>query len=397
MSDYLTGLTKDRLLDIARQLEIRGRSRMTKAELIEAIAAASAAADVPVRMRPRRTKAAADGKAYDATTRRDALAARLDSFVDHGRSCNWRSAEGHPCGLPAVRGQTRCSLHGGTDVADLAVPATGRLGFDTWPQLLRHIWLASYDIDPIGLDPAVAEMFWHIANYMYFEYFRVEVEGIEHLPEQGPALLAANHGGAALPYDAVMLSLAILNEMPLPRRARVMGTEIFNASPTLSHFYRKIGGVYASRADAAYLLEQGHMVGVFPEGVRAFQKPFSEAYHVQRFGRGGFVTMAERHGAPVIPVAIVGSDEVHPALFSSQLLARLVRLIWPAQRVEEMAVYLNLIPLPIRWRIRFLEPIPPSHAGTDPDPLEMLERTEDIRRLIQHSLNDMLQQRGSAI
>ena len=118
---------------------------------------------------------------------------------------------------------------------------------------------------------------------------------------------------------------------------------------------------------------------------------------MQRFGRGGFVTMAERHAAPVVPVAIVGSDEVHPALFSSQLLARLVRLIWPAQRVEEMAVYLNLIPLPIRWRIRFLEPVPPSHAGTDPDPLEMLERTEDIRRLIQHNLNEMLRQRGSAI
>ena len=96
-------------------------------------------------------------------------------------------------------------------------------------------------------------------------------------------------------------------------------------------------------------------------------------------------------------VAIVGSDEVHPALFSSQVLARLVRLVWPSQRVEEMAVYLNLIPLPIRWRIRFLEPIPPSHAGTDPDPLEMLERTEAIRKMIQQNLTKMLTERGSAI
>jgi 1-acyl-sn-glycerol-3-phosphate acyltransferase len=305
--------------------------------------------------------------------------------------------EGHPCGLPAIKDQPRCAIHGGIDVADVAIPANGRLGFDTWPSLLRHIWLASYDIDPIGLDPPVSEMFWHLANYMYFEYFRVEVEGIENLPLSGPAVLAANHGGAALPYDAVMLTLSILNEMPLPRRARVMGTEIFNAAPTLSHLYRKIGGVYASRADAAFLLDRGHMVGVFPEGVRAFQKPFSQAYHVQRFGRGGFVTMAERHGAPVVPVAIVGSDEVHPALFSSQILARMVRLIWPSQRVDEMAVYLNLIPLPIRWRIRFLEPIEPSHAGTDPDPLEMLERTEAIRQAIQQSLTHMLAERGSAI
>ena len=141
----------------------------------------------------------------------------------------------------------------------------------------------------------------------------------------------------------------------------------------------------------------GHMLAVFPEGVRAFQKPFSQAYQVQRFGRGGFITMAERHAAPVVPVAIIGSDEVHPAMFSSQALARLVRLIWPSQRVDEMAVYLNLIPLPIRWRIRFLPPIAPSHGGEDPDPLEMLERTEAVRSLIQTNLDEMLVERGSAI
>lgn len=390
-------LTKQQLLELARQHQIRGRSRMTKAELIEALDAIDATGPIDTvdevgQALPPQAEPSSDPKA-----RRAALAARLDSFVDHTKTCNWRSVEGHPCGLPAIAEQDRCSLHGGIDIADVAVPAVGRLGFDTWPALLRHIWLASYDVDPIGLDPAVAEMFWHLANYLYFDYFRVEVEGIENLPVKGPALLTANHGGAALPYDAVMLSLAILNEMPVPRRARVTGTEIFNATPTVSHFYRKIGGVYASRADTAYLLDRGHLVGVFPEGVRAFQKPFSQAYQVQRFGRGGFVTMAERHGAPVIPVAIVGSDEVHPALFSSQVLARLVRLVWPAQRVEEMAVYLNLIPLPIRWRIRFLKPIAPSHVGTDPDPLEMLERTEAIRSLIQSNLTEMLAQRGSAI
>jgi 1-acyl-sn-glycerol-3-phosphate acyltransferase len=386
MTDPLRDLTKRQLLEMARRLDIRGRSRMSKDELIEAIDAYTPS-DSPRRL----------AETPDPRERRAALAARLDSFVDHRRSCNWRSIEGHPCGLPVIKEHSRCALHGGVDIADMSIPATGRLGFDTWPSLLRHIWLASYDIDPIGLDPAVAEMFWHLANYLYFEYFRVEVEGIENLPTAGSALLVANHGGAALPYDGVMLSLSVANEMPVPRRARVMGTEIFNASPALSHLFRKIGGVYASRADAAYLLRRGHIVGVFPEGVRAFQKPFSQAYHVQRFGRGGFVTMAEQHGVPVVPVAIVGSDEVHPALFSSRVLARLVQLVWPAQRVDEMAVYLNLFPLPIRWRIRFLPQIAPSHSGRDPDPLEMLEKAESIRALIQDSLNDLLRRRGSAI
>lgn len=388
MSVPLDELTKKQLLEMARHQQIVGRSRMTKAELIAALEAYEDEVAADERQ--------VDG-AYDAAARRAVLDKRLDAFIDHTKTCNWRSIEGHPCGLPVVVNQDRCVLHGGIDNTDVSIPALGRLGFDTWPTLLRHIWLASYEIDPIGLDPVIAEMVWHLTNYLYFEYFRVEVDGVENLPTEGGVLLAANHGGAALPYDAMMLSLAVTNEMAIPRRPRMMATEVFNATPTISHLYRKVGGVYAARADAAYLLEEGHMVGVFPEGVRAFQKPFSQAYQVQRFGRGGFLTMAERHGVPVVPVAIVGSDEVHPALFSSQALARLVRIIWPSQRVEEMAVYLNLVPLPIRWRVRFLEPIQPSHAGTDPDPLEMLEKTEEIRSLIQMNLQEMLAERGSAI
>ena len=178
---------------------------------------------------------------------------------------------------------------------------------------MRQAWLASYDVDPIGLDPVVAEVAWHLLNYLFFDYFRVEVQGIEHLPTTGPAVVVANHGGAALPYDGMMLAIAAANEAPLPRRIRIAATEIFNLLPWVSHLYRKAGAVYASRADAQYLLANGHVLGVFPEGERGFMKPVWNAYEVQRFGRGGFVTLAEGASAPIVPVAIIGSEEASPS------------------------------------------------------------------------------------
>jgi 1-acyl-sn-glycerol-3-phosphate acyltransferase len=95
----------------------------------------------------------------------------------------------------------------------------------------------------------------------------------------------------------------------------------------------------------------------------------------------------------VIPVAIIGAEEVHPALTVSTRLAQLVRFVFPQQRVEEIAVFLNPFPLPVRWKIRFLPPLLPEDPGSVPDPLAMLERSEEIRRQVQEALDDLLAKR----
>lgn len=400
----LADLTKAELLGLARAADIRGRSRMNKAELVDALAAHYSEPDEEVPFVDRSSESeepslfemlAGLAQLGPGGRRRAELAARHREFVDDERRCPWRSIDGHPCGLPAVRGESTCVLHGGLDIWDLAVPASGHLGFDTWPTLLRHLQLGSYEVDPIGLDPVVAEMAWHVLNFLYFDYFRIEVDGVEHLPEKGAAMLVANHGGAVLPYDGLMLAISVANEAPVPRRVRVTGTELFNILPWLSPLYRKSGGAYAARGDAEFILNQGHLLGVFPEGERGFMKPVWDAYEIQRFGRGGFVTIAENTGAPIVPVAIVGSEEVHPAVTVSKTLARLVRLVMPEQRVDRVAVALNPIPLPVKWRIRFMEPIPAADPGGRPEPLWLLERTEQIRARIQEELDRMLAERDS--
>jgi 1-acyl-sn-glycerol-3-phosphate acyltransferase len=392
-------MTKAELLDRARSIDLPGRSTMNKMQLIDALADASV--DPPGRsdgspdtMLP--IPGVSQGDRVEARARRTDLYERLSRLVDQKRRCGWRSIEGHGCGLPNLRGSDACALHSSEDRYDVAAPATGQLGFETWPTLFRHLHLATYDVDPIGLDPVIHEMVWHVMNGLYFDYFRVDVEGIEHVPMDGPAMLVANHGGAALPYDAAMLSLAVLNSAERPRRVRVSATEIFNMLPWVSHMYRKVGAVYASRDDARHVLANGGLLGVFPEGESGFMKPVWQAYHVQRFGRGGFVHLAETAGVPIVPVAILGAEEVHPAVAVSKRLAQLIRMVFPQQRVEEVAIFLNPIPLPVHWHIRFLPPVMPENPGAEPDPLRMLERSEAIRRSVQSTLDTQLAARGTA-
>ncbi|MEN8041024.1 MAG: 1-acyl-sn-glycerol-3-phosphate acyltransferase [Actinomycetota bacterium] len=396
----LTALTKSELVAIARERDLAGRSTMTKAELIDALADPVSATEPSIVDHSGLGSFPIPGVApedrAESRARRQALHDRLKEFVDTNTHCDWTSIEGHPCGLPVVVGSSQCGLHGGGEIADRAVPLTGHLGFGAWPPLWRQLSLATYDIDSFGLDPVIAEMAWHLLNILYFDYFRVEVEGIENVPMDGAAVLVANHGGAAFPYDGAMLSLAVANEARIPRRVRVIGTEIFNMLPGVSHIYRKVGAAYAARDDARELLKRGHLLGVFPEGERGFMKPVWEAYRVGRLGRGGFAELAEEASVPIVPVAIIGSEEVHPAVMVSKRLARLIRLFFPDQRVEEIAVALNPVPLPIRWKIRFLPPFMPSAPTHHLDALDQLERAEDVRRRIQSALDDMLSERRTA-
>ncbi len=364
----LSRLSHEDLLALAFEAGMEGAEDMSAAELADAITLRLKAPPTPQVERPART-------------------GRWVGAVDHDALCDEILPTGVGCDLPPVTGFARCALHGGGNIDDIAVPVLGELGPQTWPTLRRHQALATYDPDPLGLDPVAAEIAWWLASHLYHRWFKVEVEGIEHVPMDGPALVVPNHGGGFIPYDAMMLQLALLEEAPLPRRVRLIGTEIFNILPWLSHLYRRSGGGYASRADADWILSRDHLLGVFPEGAAGFQKPHSEAYRVQRFGRGGFAATAAAHGAPIIPVAIVGSEDAHPIVFSSKALARLVRLVFPDQRVDEMGVFLNPIPLPVQWTIRFL---PPIEVPKGADRLDVLEAAEATRTSIQHALDEML-------
>ena len=137
--------------------------------------------------------------------------------------------------------------------------------------------------------------------------------------------------------------------------------------PWVSAGMRKVGGVVASPFNAMRLLEQDQLVAVFPEGVKGTGKPYSERYRLQRFGRGGFVEIALRTGAPIVPVAVVGSEEIYPKIADLPAVARLIGApFFPVTPTFPLLGPLGIVPLPSKWRIEFLEPIETASYGPRP-------------------------------
>jgi 1-acyl-sn-glycerol-3-phosphate acyltransferase len=224
------------------------------------------------------------------------------------------------------------------------------------------------------------------------------VTGAQNVPAHGRAMLAANHAGI-LPWDATMISVGLLREHPLPRHPRFMVLNWAFDLPWVSVFIRKVGGVVASPYNALRLLEQDQLVAVFPEGVKGTGKPYAERYRLRRFGRGGFVEIALRAGAPIVPVAVVGSEEIYPKLADVPALARLIGApFFPVTPTFPWLGPLGAIPLPSRWRIEFCAPIETADLGPEAagDRAVVLELTERVRDTIQRALYANLVRRGPA-
>src|SRR2546426_5998367 len=249
--------------------------------------------------------------------------------------------------------------------------------------------------DGFGFDPEFTERVTNVALWFYRKYWRVEVDGVKNVPARGRALLVANHAGI-IPYDGAMIRTSILAEHSYPRHARMLVVDWAFAMPFTNMLLVKTGNVLAHPENATALLERDELVGVFPEGVKGAAKSYRDRYRVQRMGRGGFVQVALRTGSPIIPVAVVGSEELHPVIFDLQPVARLLGLpVMPITPTFPWLGLAGLLPLPSKWFIAFGKPIDVSHFGPDAaeNPRLVLELTEQVREWIQGTLGQLLPRR----
>ena len=295
----------------------------------------------------------------------------------------------------------RVGLEDGLDplraAEEASVNLPGRFG-EALETIVRRLQ-GEYPEDECGFDEGLAEAVYPFFELVYRAWWRVETDGVENVPAHGRALLVANHSGAIFPFDASMMVIAMMKEHPLPRWPRFLVLNWAFELPFLSTFMRRVGGVPASPHNAERLLEQDRLVMVFPEGVKGTGKPFSERYRLQRFGRGGFVETALRTRSAIVPVAVVGAEEIYPKLGESELLARATGApFFPITPTFPWLGALGLVPLPSRWRIEFCEPIdisehPPEAAE---DPRVVLDLSERVRETIQEKVYENLVKRGPA-
>jgi 1-acyl-sn-glycerol-3-phosphate acyltransferase len=255
-----------------------------------------------------------------------------------------------------------------------------------------------YQEDEWGFDEEFADLVEPFFNFLYDSWWRVSPTGVSNVPSHGRALLVSNHAGI-LPWDGTMIALSILREHPLPRHPRFLVLNWAFDLPFVSVVLRKVGGVVASPYNALRLLQQDQLVAVFPEGVKGAGKDFKDRYRLQRFGRGGFVEIALRTGAPLVPVAVVGSEEIYPKIGELPLLSRLIGApYFPVTPTFPLLGPMGAIPLPSRWRIEFCEPIDTSVYGPDAssDRGLVFELSERVRDTVQQKIYENLVERGPA-
>jgi len=263
-------------------------------------------------------------------------------------------------------------------------------------QLKRRL-SGEYETDEWGLDMDFLQAILPFFQFMYRKYWRVEANGLENIPDEGRALLVANHSGQ-LPWDGSMVGLAVLDEHPAKRLVRTLYATWFPTLPFFSAMFTKCGQALATEENGIRLLEQDELVAVFPEGYKGVGKLYKDRYRLARFGRGGFIRMALRTQAPIIPVSVVGAEETYISLAKVPSIAKLIHFpYFPISPTFPWFGLLGFIPLPTKWYIDFGEPIPMDvyGPGAANNLVLVSQLTDQVRNVVQEMIYSRLEQRKS--
>ena len=263
------------------------------------------------------------------------------------------------------------------------------------PEILKRIdsapmQLNSAGFDDWGLDPETVKVALAAIRWLYTDYFRVETVGIENVPE-GRVLLIANHGGQ-VPIDGLLISMSMLLDANPARIVRGMVERWVPALPFISTLFMRCGQMVGDHRNCRELLEKDQAVMVFPEGTRGSGKTIYHRYQLQRFGTG-FIRLALETKTPIIPVAVVGCEEIYPSIADLKPLARLLKIPYvPITPFFPLLGPLGAIPLPTKVTLRFGKPIR-FDADPDSSDAEVEKMVDQVKDALKAEINKGLKKR----
>lgn len=223
-----------------------------------------------------------------------------------------------------------------------------------------------FGFDPFGFEPEFLKYIVPFAETLYRKYFRTEVHGIDNIPDSGRVLLIANHTGQ-IPIDGFLIGCAMLFDKHPARMVRSMVEHWVPTIPFVSWFLARAGQVVGTRENCRILLGRDGCILVFPEGVRGINKTYDRAYELARFGLG-FMRLALETDTPIVPVGVVGGEEQMPTIWNFESLGKLFGMpAFPITPTFPLLGPLGALPLPVKYRLYFGEPMHFEGASDDED------------------------------
>ena len=264
------------------------------------------------------------------------------------------------------------------------------------PEIERAIDSIPNRINPLGFDqwgfsPGQAKIYYTLARLVY-GYFRPEVSGIENVPK-GRVLIVPNHSGQ-LPFDGLVIAMACLLQARPPRLVRAQAVRWFPALPFVNVAFSRAGVVVGDPINCRNLLLADNAILVFPEGTGGSGKPWRERYRLRPFGRG-FMRLALQTGTPIVPVSVVGGEESIISVCDWKWMARLLHMPYlPISPLLPLLGPLAYVPLPVKFHLRFGEPMHFSGPFDDEDPA-IDAKVAVVSARVQHMIDEGLAARKS--
>ncbi|WP_067546356.1 lysophospholipid acyltransferase family protein [Nocardia crassostreae] len=230
-------------------------------------------------------------------------------------------------------------------------------------------------------------------------WFSPRFHGLENIPADGPVLLVGNHtlaGGT----DAPLLAHEVL--VKRDRLVRGLAENVLIDVPVLRDGLHRLGIVRGNRHNCTTLLEQGEAVAVFPGGGREAMRGKGQKYKLLWEGRTGFARMAIETGAPIVPMAMIGGDDIYDIVFDGDdpvmrpLRKLVVGLGLRASLTPPLirGVGPTLLPKPERFYYSLGTPIDTSPWRDADDPEEAaLELQTVVRKALEGELDFLLAER----